>query len=180
MRVHRPSGYVWLIDDVGFGTACVGYTGRMTAQNPHAISRPLPSDEARRLVVDLEHRGLDSSLITIDSEPPLTKAEIGSADGEMMARAGRRVIVGLIAGLAVGLAAGATFGLLYEVSLGITTIAGAIMGLAVGALIGLYSRLGMSRELVDVEGPGLSTIVVDLTELDDAVADDVRALIAYR
>ena len=143
----------------------LGTTTNMTL--PHRSSQPLPPERARKLVVDLEHEGLETSRINVVTEPSTSMTETARTDRRTMARPASRVAVGAAGGLVTGLLVG-----LIVVALGApagpTMLAAATAGTLLGGLVGLYRRLPMNTEIVDADAGGDAVIKIDLRGLEPA------------
>lgn len=134
----------------------------------HLSSPPLPPDDARSLVVDLEHTGLDSQTIAVATAPVSTPAQMARSDQRSITRPAKRVALGAGLGLVLGLALGAGGAIATDASAAQLLVPMAIVATLMGGLIGLYSRLTMHRDMADIDGGGRSIVSVDLTNVDDA------------
>jgi hypothetical protein len=129
-------------------------------------SRPLGPDAAYDLVVELEHLGLETDRITLDTPLPISTARTGRVDQAAL----RRVAGGLMVGAVIGLIHGLVAVLLTDAGLAPSLAVGSMLGIVIGGLVGLYWRLPMSTEVSDVDTGGPSVVTVDLEDLDDAAA----------
>jgi hypothetical protein len=133
-------------------------------------SRPLGPDAAYDLVVELEHLGLETDRITLDTPLPISTARTGRVDQAALRRPLRRVAGGLMVGAVIGLIHGLVAVLLTDAGLAPSLAVGSMLGIVIGGLVGLYWRLPMSTEVSDVDTGGPSVVTVDLEDLDDAAA----------
>ncbi|MGF1595692.1 MAG: hypothetical protein ACFCVK_01980 [Acidimicrobiales bacterium] len=135
-------------------------------------SRPLGPDDARNLVLELEHSGINADRITVSTHHPNTQAEVGRVDRGSVARPAIRVAIMSILGALTGLAAAAVLLAATDLRPGPTLIVAVILG-SVSGLVALYWRLPSTPEVQDVDTGGPSIVIVDLVGLDDHEARKV-------
>lgn len=137
-------------------------------------SKPLDPDVARDLVIRIEHQGVNTDRIVVETpaqRPDPTTARIdGPALRRPIARVGLGITIGGLVGLAVGLIVVAVSSA-TTVTVAIAGIVGAVAGL----LMALYWRLPINRSIARVDAADLAIVTVDLSELDEGTAERVIA-----
>lgn len=136
-------------------------------------SGPLPPDELRRLVLDLEHSGVETQRISVLAVPPTSVRGMSRVDERSVARPASRVGAGAVAGAVLGAALALVLTTTAGLAAGPTIVALTIGGLIIGALFELYVRLPMSTELPDVDTGQMATVEVDVVGLE---ADEVTGI----
>lgn len=108
----------------------------------------------------------------------MSEAETGRVDGATVQQPfGRTVVAGAI-GAVVCAALAALVTLVVSVPWAPIILTGAIVGGLLGAIYALYWRLPMSADTVDTAVGSPSIVTVDVSGLDEDVADDFRRHLA--
>lgn len=136
------------------------------------------SDEetARKLIVDIEHLGIDTEHISVPNPAAGTLTQQRAADDHVMSRPASRAALGGAIGLVIGALAMVALALVVDVPVIALLLAGAIAGASIGALAGYYSRMPLNREMANVEGPLPPMVTIDLRGLDEDTRERIREM----
>ena len=144
---------------------------------PRFLSSPcLPTEQVRRLVLDIEQLGVDASAIEVKADPALTTGAVSAVDSATMTGAARRTVFGAAVGAVIGIAVAVAVALIAGVTATAAVLVGVLAGLIFGGLYGLYTKTTVSTDVHDAEAVNRSIVDVRTDDLDDETAEKVSAL----
>jgi hypothetical protein len=142
-------------------------------------SEPLPGDAAHELVVKIEHLGVDTSQITVHTQPPVNGDLMGRGDKVAIRHPAKRIVYGTIYGAVVAAAVAMIVATGWSIEAGELMLAAAIVGASLGGLFGLYSGLATSPDVHDAGTVEPVVVEVSLRDLDPVVTRRVAQLINH-
>ena len=143
---------------------------------PVVSSGPLSADDAHRLVVDIEHLGVDAGHIHVRATPPSGPSEVGRQDARTISRPVSRVALWSVLGITVGLATAYVVATAFDLRMAPALVVGAILGSALG-IPALYIGLPLNPEVYDADAGELAVVEVATGELDAGTVADVERLV---
>lgn len=143
---------------------------------PVLRSTPLGADDARRLVVDIEHLGIDTGHIGVDTAAPSGPAQVGREDGRTFSRPIGRVALWTAIGVAIGLVAALVAIAVLDLRTAPTLMVGIIVGAALG-IPALYAGLPLNPEIYDADATGRAVVEVATADLDVDTISKVERLV---